>query len=308
MVANGGISDQIQVLKETTYDDGGLTGEKVFGVTKRFEWKQETSTQQSYGLETSGPGATANTDGVILTTGTHEWELTDGREFEAIFGTLADPAAGTFSLDVATTLPSYTVKVIDSAADNTKLAIQGIKYTKFSLQVARGDEPVKVVADWVGKRIIATTTFTPTVATVEPLMFLDGCVSFGGTFQTEVEDITLEIDRKVVPRRFIESTTAGSRRLPSAAIEGNLVLTYNGNMGAQREVIEQIWGADSLVDVRSDQNILLRLYRGKTQLNLTMTGGRMVTTGRILEKEAEVALMDFAGVGLDITGTGSYAT
>ena len=89
-MANGGISDKIQILEETAYGDGGAAGEKVFGVTRSFAWSGDTSTTQTYGLETSGPAATCNVDGVLAITGTHEWELTDGREFEAILGSLTD--------------------------------------------------------------------------------------------------------------------------------------------------------------------------------------------------------------------------
>ena len=304
-MARGGISDKIQILKETTYGDGGLTGEKVFGVTKRFEWKTETSTQQSYGLETAGPGATVNTDGVLLYTGIHEFEFTNGRALEAIMGTINE-GTGTFSVAIANRLPSYSAKVIDEAGDNKKLIIKGIKYSKFSIQLIRGEEPIKIVADWVAKTIENTTTFTPTVSTVEPLVFLDGYFQTGTTAQAEVEDITLEIDRAVVVRRFIEQTAAGSRRLISEALEGPLVITYNGNMAAQRAVLEHIWDGETLQDIRSDRNIILNLSRGSTGITLTATGGRHVTSGRVLEKEAEVSLMDFAGVGLAISGTGTF--
>jgi len=304
-MAISGITDKIQVLKESSFGDGGAAGENVFGVTKRFEWKTETSTQQSYGLETNGPQATVNTDGVIMLSGTHEWELTDGREFEAIMGT-GTYAGGTFSLDIADALPSYSIKVVDDASNF--LIIKGLKYTKFSVELARGEEPIKIVADWIAKTVENTTSFTPTVATVEPLVYLDGFFSLGGTNQTEVEDFTLEIDRRCQGRRFIENTAAGSRRLISAIIEGPLALAYNGNMAAQRAVLEEIWGNTSLQDTRSDKNLVLKCERGSTALQLSITGGRHISSGRILEKEQEVSLMDFSGVGLDISGTGSYPT
>lgn len=306
-MASGGIADKIQVLEEATYADGGVTGEKVFGVTKRFEWKAETSTQQSYGLETDGPQPTVNTDGVLVVTGTHEWELTDGREFKAILGTLTD-GTGTYSLDVAKTLPSYSIKAVDEAGDNKYVIIKGIKYSKFTLELARGEDPIKVTAEWIGKTIENTGTFTPTVASVEPLMYLDGHFTLGSTAQTELEDISIEIDRACQGRRFIENTAANSRRLISAVIEGPLSISYSGNMAAQRAVLEEVLGNTTIQDTRSDKNVTVRVGRGSMSLNLAMTGGRHTTSGRVLEKTQEVALMDFAGVCLDISGTGSYAT
>lgn len=300
----GGCSEKVQVLKETTYNDGGLAGEEVFGVTKKFEWKTETSTQQQYGLETDGPGATANTDGVLLVSGTHEWELTDGREFEAILGTLGD-GTGTFSLSLAKTLPSYSVKAVDDTG--TFVIVSGIKYSKFTLALARGEDPILVTADWLGKAVSNTGTFTPSVSTVEPLMYLDGVFKVDSTNQTGVETINIEIDRAVQPRRFLEETAVGSRRLISALIEGPLLLAFNGNMTAKREVLEEIWGGTSMTDTRSDKDIVLTIARGSMGFILTLTGGRYISSGRILEKEQEVALSDFAGVGLSISGTGSYA-
>lgn len=302
-MAKSGCSDKVQILKEVTYADGGIFGEKVFGVTKRFEWKTEASTQQSYGLETDGPGATVNTDGVLVVSGTHEWEFTDGRELEAITGTFSQ-ATGNFTLDITKVLPSYSAKVVDDSGSFN--IIKGIKYSKFSINLVRGEDPVTITAEWIGKSIGDTGTFTPTAATVEPLMYLDGHFSLDGTNQTEVEDFTLEIDRACQGRRFMESTASGSRRLISAIIEGPLTLAYSGNMGAQREVLEEILGGAAMTDTRSDKNLVLFLSRGTTALRLTMTGGRHISSGRILEKEQEVSLMDFAGVGLDISGTGTY--
>lgn len=299
-----GISDKIQVLKEVTYADGGVFGEKVFGVTKRFEWRADTSTQQSYGLETTGPGACSNTDGVLQMTGTHEWEFTDGRELEAILGT-GTGTGGKFTLDVANSLPSYSVKVVEDSTNYS--VIKGIKYSKFSINLTRGEEPITITADWFGKEIVTTTSFTPTCATVEPLMYLDGCFAITGTYQTGIEDFTLEIDRACQPRRFMEQTSALSRRLISEIIEGPLAITYNGNMASKRKVLEEIWGGGSIADVRSDKTLSLHIGRGSTELDLTITGMRHNTSGRILEKTQEVSLMDFSGVGLDISGTGTYS-
>lgn len=307
-MANGGVSDKVKILKEATFADGGTAGEKVFGCTQKFEWKIETSTNQNYALEVEGPSASNNTDGVQLVSGTHEWLFTDGRELEAITGTFSQ-GSGTFTLDVTNALPSYSVQVVDESSADTYLKIIGLKYTKFSIQLARGDEPIKIIADWFAKDVQSSGTFTPTSPTVEPLVYLDGAYGLGtGTYQTEVEDITLEIDRAIQPRRFIEQTASGSRRLISALIEGPLSITFNGNMTAQREVLEELWGGSSMTDVRSDKNMFLKMERGTTALVLTVTGGRHVSGGRILEKTQEVALMDFAGVGLDISGTGTFPT
>lgn len=301
-MAKSGCSDKIQVKKETTYGDGGIT-DKVFGITKSFNWKVETSTQQQYGLETNGPEATKNTDGVISISGTHEWELTNGQCFEAITGSYAGTSPYTFS--VSPTLPSYSIYVAEGST--TYNIIKGVKYTKFAIKLARGEDPITVTADWIGKTIETTGTFTPTTGSYEPLMYLDGYFTLGSTAQTEVEDFTLEIDRKCQGRRFIESTASGSRRLISTILEGPLVISYSGNMAAKRAVIEEIWGSTTLQDTRSDKNVVLYCGRGTQQLLITVTGGRHISSGRTLQKDQEVSIMDFAGVGINVTGSGTYA-
>lgn len=303
-MANGGISDKIQVLKETAFGDGGAAGEKVFGVTRIFTWAVDTQTTQNYGLETSGPQGTCNTDGTMLVSGTHEWELTDGRELEAVMGTLVDSDPD-FTLDVADALPSYSVKAVDEASDSKFIIIKGLKYSKITVSLTR-DETILFTADWFGQTIEDTTTFTPTVTTICPLTFLDGYFQSGTANVGEVDSITLEIDRQCQPQRFIEQTASGSRRLISDIIEGPLAIAFNGTVGAQRETLEEVWGGSTLQDVRTDKDMHLIIGRGTSALELDITGGRYTTTGRTLEKSAEVALQDFSGVGLDISGTGTY--
>lgn len=302
-MATGGISDKIQVLEETAYGDGGAAGEVVFGVTKTFSWQMETSTNQSYGLETSGPSATVNVDGVLQVTGTHEWEFTDGRELKAILGSLPTNSGGNYTLDVADALPSYSVKAVDG--DNF-IIIKGLKYTKVSMTLTR-DETVTLTADWLAKTVEDESTFTPTASSIEPLTYLDGCFSIAGTELAEVEAITLDIDRQCVARRFIECPAANERRLINAIIDGPLALTFNGEVGAQRAVLEEIFGSTTLQDTRSDVSLLFRLARGSVALDLTVTGGRFTSAGRTIDKSAEVAIQDFAGVGLDISGSGTYS-
>lgn len=307
MGVNSGVSDQVQVLKETAFGDGGAAGEKVFGVTQNFEWNADASVQQSWGLEDDGPGATVNVDGVTQVSGTHTYQPTDGREFEGIIGSLTD-GTGTFSLSTAKTLPSYSVKVVDDEENTNYLIIKGLKYTSYTVTMERG-EIVSVEASWQAQTIEDTASFTPTVASKKPFTFLDGVFSIGGTNKANVDNITVEIARNNVPRRFIESTSTGDRRLITDIVEGVLNPTFSGEIAAERSVLEEIWGGSgSFQDTRSDKTISLKMDRDSTQVfTLDLTGGRFTTVGRPLEKEQEVALQSFEGVALDVSGTGTYS-
>lgn len=301
MTAYGGVSDKIQVLEESAYGDGGAGGEIVFGITRRFEWRAETSTNKSWGLETDGPSATVITDGVIVVSGTHEWEVTDGREVKAILGTKTGTT--TYTLSTANTLPSYSVKAVDG---DDFIIIKGLKYSKFTINVNR-DETITISADWFAQRIDDTSTFTPTVSTDLPLTYADGCVNFGGTAQTEVDSMVIEINRSIVPRKFIEcSAESNGRRIISSLIEGALDVNFNGVMGAKRSILEEVWGTTTYADTRANKTFSLNMSRGGVTLNLGMTG-LITSIGRTLEKSAEVAMTDFAGTSLSIAGTGTYS-
>lgn len=300
-MASGGISNKIQVLEETTYADGGLTGERVFGVTRSFEWREETSTVQSHALESGSANPQFNIDGVILVTGTHVFEFTDGRAYKAILG--AQSGTSTFTLTTANTLPSYSVKAVNGSEF---VIIKGIKYSKFSVALSRG-ETIIVTAEWTGKVVEETTTFTPTVAGIEPLVYLDGRYTLGSTAQTEIDSITLEVSRVLSPRRFIEATTTGNRRLITQIIEGVQSIAFNGLQAAKIDILREINGAATVQDVRTDKNVVLTMSRGTSALTLTVTGGRYLSTGRSFQKDDEVAVQEFAGVGLTIVGTGTYS-
>jgi hypothetical protein len=292
------------ILKESTYGDGGLSGEKVFGVTRRFDWSAETNLNQSYGLETDGPQATVNTDGVTLYSGTHEFELTDGRVFEAIMGSVTGSPG--YVLDIEKLLPSYSVKVTEDESSSKYAIIKGLKYTKFSINLSR-DEIITVSAEWLGKAMETTGTYSPTPSSVTPLVYLDGKVKWGSTYETGIDNITLELQRNIVSRRFIEATSANEKRLITALIEGPLNITFNGSQVAKSEVIQRIYGGTSMQDLRSDVTLALEIARGSTNtLNLNVTGARVATASRTLDKNEEIALIEFSGVGIDAAGSGTY--
>jgi hypothetical protein len=302
-----GVTDKIQVLKETAFGDGGAGGEFIMGVTRRFEWTVDTATVQTYALESSGPQANYNIDGIFSVSGSHEIELTHGKVFEAIMGTLGGTSTN-FTLAVANTLPSYAVKVIDSDAGVEDYAIiKGLKYTKFSVALTR-DETIVITAEWLAKTIEDTSTFTPTVSTMEPMVYLDGYFQVGGSSVSGIDNVTVEINRNGVARRFIEQTTTGNRRLISCIIDGPLNLTFNGQQIGDRSVLEELWGqTGSVADTRTNKTLNLVMARGSTNVtNLAITGGRYVSATRAMAKDEEVILQDFAGVGLGITGTGTY--
>lgn len=300
-MATGGITNKIQVLEEASFGDGGVTGEKVFGVTKRFEWREETSTVQSYALESGSANPSFNIDGVLVVTGTHEFEFTDGRAFKAILG--AQSGTTSFTLTTANTLPSYSVKAVHG---DGFVIIKGLKYNKFNISVARG-ETVVVSAEWTAKVVEETTTFTPTLATIEPLVYLDGRYTLGSTAQTEIDSISIDITRAQSPRRFIESVSAGDRRLITQIIDGVQTVTFSGVQAAKLDILREINGAATVQDTRTNKDIVLTLSRGTSSLILTISGSRYTSTGRSFQKDDEVAVQEFAGVGLTVVGTGTYS-
>ena len=283
-----GISNKIQVLKETAYDDGGEAGEKVFGVTKSFSWRSETTTVQSYGLETDGPQATVNIDGVLVFSGTHEFELTTGKVFEAILGDITGD-----DVRVTKVLPSYAVKAVDEGGETERqILISGIKYSKFSVNIARGS-PITVTADWVGRKIVNTGTFNPTEATVEPLIAEDAYILTGTAPESGLDNVTLEIDRGSEGVRFLEATTSGNRRLISKVIEKILAITANGAFTGQRSILEKTFGSTTIQDLRTDENQTIKIKRGDIEIDINLTGARTIMAEADYNKENDLSLINF---------------
>lgn len=306
-MATGGFTTKIKVLQESTYDDGGVSGEVVFGVTQRFQWTVDTSTTQSRGLESTGPQATSHNDGVARITGTHVWEFTDGRELHAIMGTKTDASEGTFSLDVADTLPSYAVKAVDESENSKNILISGIKYVDFSIEASR-DNTIIITANWVGRKIADTGAFTPTESTVEPLSFTSCYLKLDGTDQTDLDSVTLSINRNVVGRRFLENTTTGEKRLISKPVEGVLAVSLEGQIGSKRSILEEVFGGTSFTDSRTDTNGNVVIDCGDTGINLSLSSLRFTNLDRDGTKDEEVALTSFTANALDIDATGTYPT
>jgi hypothetical protein len=284
-----GISNKIQLLKETDYDDGGVAGEVIAGVTKSFSWNAETSSVLSYGLEGDGASATHIIDGVQVITGSHEFELTNFDIFEAILGSKVGD-----NYRVTKVLPSYAVKVVDEGgATEKKLLISGIKYGKFSINISR-ENPITVTADWIGRKIVDTGTFVPSVSDVEPLIGEDACFLTGTAPATGLDNITVEIDRGNQGVRFLDCNTTGNRRLISKIIEKILAVTGNGSITGQRQYVEEILGGSTQTDLRTDKDYTVRIKRGSIDFDINFKGARFQSVDTDYNKENDLSLMNFA--------------
>jgi hypothetical protein len=303
--AIGGFATKVQVLQEVTY--GGGTGtEVVFGATKKFTWNTDASVTQTRALECAGPQASLNVDGVLNVTGTHEWEIISGRELKAILGTETG-GAGTqgspWTLDVSNTLPSYCVKVVDESGDaDDYLLISGIKYNKFTLSISRGNT-VSISADWIGRKVEDTSTFSPSCPSTEPLIAEDCYFILNSGTQTELDSLSLDISREIKPVRFIEATTTGNRRLISKIIEGPLSVTGSGTITGQRAILNNILGGSSVTDTRSDVTAEVVVKRGNITVDIPLTGVRLTTVSEDLDKTSELLLMNFGLIAKDLTAS-----
>jgi hypothetical protein len=300
-----GISDIILSYKEASFGAGvsGAT-QKTFGYTQLFEVNIDTNTTQWRSLENDSALPAGNVDGVFSVAGRHEWYPTDGREFEAFLGSLTDGGAGSFTLAHTKTLPSWAHKVFLNASEWG--VVDGVKYGNTTITIARGDTPVLVSSQWFGRHVTDGSTFTAVPPTRNPFIYLDASFTKGGSAYADIENLVFEVQRVLSPRRLIRSTSAGSKRLITEIVEGSANILVSGTLSARKDVIDELRGGTSLVDVRTDKNLVVTLGNSTNTLVLTITGGRFTTGKRVLEKTQEIAMMDFAGVGLTIAGSGTY--
>lgn len=306
-MTTSGISDKVRIFKEATWATTAGATEKIFGHFSTIEWNIDTHTKQHYGLEAAAPQPIVNIDGVLDVNGKAKWLLCDGRELECIFGTLTDAGSGSFTLAVANTLPTYYV---DTVLDDVPsyLQILGMKFGKLSFAFGRDADP-EINADWIAQTFANGSSFSPGSPTRKPLTYLDGKVQFTGGDIVGVEQCTLDIDRGVTAKRFVQNQAANKKRLITDLIEGVLKLSISGQLTCRKDLVDKVRGTTdgTIADERTDTTMNIVFSNSIDTLNLAITGFRMTGTGRQLKKDEEVVLMSFTATALGITGSGTYS-
>jgi hypothetical protein len=302
MTVKSGIIEKVQMKEETVFGDGGDGDSVEFGYIKKLSWSAETNTSANYSVDGSHNPNTL-TDGVLAFSGGLEWDLTDGRELECIFGTLTDAGAGSFTLATANELPSYGFYgVLDS---DTNANGKGFKFSRVTLNGSKG-ATINCTSDFVGQNVISTaTTVSPQTPTEKPLTWLDASVTINGGVTVDLEDFNLTIDRNTEARRGIEATDTDERRLITAVYEKNLSLTGSFSAIAKKEIFEAVLGGTTIEDYRTPANIVFTLGNDTNTLVLTVNG-LLTTTNRDTGAEDELITMSFDIIGKSVSGSGTY--
>lgn len=303
MTIKSGIIEKVQMKEETVFGDGGDGGDSVeFGFIKKLSWSAETNTSANYSVDGSHNPNTL-TDGVLSFSGGLEWDLTDGRELECIFGTLTDAGAGSFNLSTANTLPSYGwYGVLDST---TNANGKGFKFARVTINGSKGST-INCNSDFVGQNVISTaTTVTPQTPTEKPLVWLDASVTINGGVTVDLEDFNLVIDRNTQSRRGIEATSEGERRLITSVFENNLIVNGSFSAVAKKEIFEAILGGSTIEDYREPANIVITFTNETNSLILTVSG-LLTVNNRDTGAEDELVTMSFDILGKSVSGSGTY--
>jgi len=303
MAVKSGIIEKVQMKEETAFGDGGEGSSVEFGFIKKLSWSAETNTSANYSVDGDHKPNTL-TDGVLAFSGGLDWDITDGRELECIFGTLTD-AAGSFSLATANVLPSYGWHgVLDS--DNNAQG-KGFKFSRVTINGSKGST-INCSSDMVGQNVVpSAVAITSQTPSINQFVWLDASVTINGGTAVDVEDFSLVIDRNTEARRGIEATSENAKRLITSIFEKNLGITGSFTAVAKAEIFDAILGGITIDDYRTDANIVFTFGNDTNTLGFTVSG-KLTTTNRDSGAEDELVTMSFDIIGKSIAGSGTYPT
>ncbi len=299
----GGGSEKIQCKKEASWGGGFAGGTaQVFGDIFDFKGGLDSSTTQLFSLNGSGQ-PTRLVDGVLNVTGSMSWYLSDGRELEAIFGSLTDAGSGTFTLAVDDSLPSYSI--IRKFDDTKNEEYDGLMLSSVTIELNAG-EPVICNADWIAKKgYPVTTTVTPPTVTLDPYMFGDGCFAINSN-QMQFDKLSFTLERSLTPRKGIDcGVSAGELRLINSLTPKQLVCSWNGTAVCNYKMLEELMGGSSIADRRTDVTSTLTLTATGRTFVLTLTG-RVTAVSKSSDPQADYAVIEVSGLVKTTEGSGTY--
>jgi len=301
MSTTSGISEKVEVIEEGTWGAG--TGDGVeFGFIEGLSWKADTHSKSYYSADgLNKPNDII--DGIIEFSGDLVWKLVDGREFEGILGTLIDAGAGSYTLAIATTVPSYSFKALLSDAQNVH--VKGAYFTKFDLKLNK-DEIVKVTGNWIAQTIIELgTSITPDTPAYKPYMFTDGFVTINGGTAVVLDSINLGIDRQAMGYRGIEAASTNEKRLITSIVDKNITLTGSGSAIAKKDFFENLLGGATLIDYRTKANIVITLSNTNNTIAFTLPA-LLTNFNKTTTANSDIIVIDFDYIATDVTGAGTY--
>lgn len=303
MAVYSGISDKIQIIKEATWGSGTGT-DKVFGINSLGKFSSDTNSDVLPDIDGSALNKCIY-DKVITTNFEYSGVLVDARFFfEAMFGSLTDAGAGSYTLAVTPSQPSYAFRM--SLDDGTNSIVKGAMMSTCNLTLAKEDV-VRLKSTWVAKSVgeDATAVGSGSVTSLQPYSFLGGYLTIG-SFDCNLDNLEISMDRGLVPRRGIEQTGANTQRLPTSITGKKLKITFSGTNVADKQLLRDVLGGATLTDFRTDATITLNLSNPAGKTVTTAITGRITASSKEVNPESEVALMDFSGLGYGINMSGTY--
>ncbi len=287
-----GVSDAVVFGKEATFGTEASAYDKDIPYIQRFGWTVDFSTKQIASLG-AGVKYVANIDGVKSISGSMEWLVADGKEFEMMLGASTyDSGTGTTTITIADTLPSYSAKAQKDATNALKFL--GMKFGGLSLSIAKGEE-LRASADWMAKSVQEVAeVVSQSTPTSEPYIYTQGELKIGGVAIAGVDTIRIALTRDIEGVRGIEN--AGSDEI-EAIVEKMAKITFSTTV----QVTDQdLW---STITNRTDTTIDLTFTAGSKTLTITLTGVRITRYAQEASAEADVRTYDLDGTALDMTIT-----
>lgn len=299
----GNISDKIEIKKEATW--AGTVGAAVkFGINNLWSYNGDTNSETYPDIDGSLLSKGIY-DKALSFSGDYNCIVTDARYIlEAILGTLTEDA-GAYTVTSSITQPSYNV--VFNSTNTQNLEANGVMFNTLTFS-ANKDDLIRANGSWLCKEIKKTSTAisTGSITSNKPFTYLGGYVKIGST-ELDLDSFEFSLDRRLVARRGIENIATNEKRLiTSITSGGKLGITFTGSGPASIVYLEQLFGGATLTDYRTDATIVMD-WVSPDGLSFVITiVGAITVNSKEINPDADIAMMNFSGIGHTITGAGVY--
>ncbi|MEA3432407.1 MAG: hypothetical protein U9R01_07045 [candidate division WOR-3 bacterium] len=291
-----GILDEVQIFDSTSTD---ITADVGHINTASYGLDHKTKQYPSIGGGASYVELIDDFVDIKTSLSIHPLSGTGFNGVAQLFGTITTDV--TWSWAWPDTLPEF--KINASLISGEYAELTNVKFGSWSIKASKGN-PVEVTLDGLAKNFkIVAGTATNTPPATSRLVYLDGYGKIDGTAVGSIDNISIDGSRGLEAVRGIESTAAGSRRLPSEIIEKMKDISFSATIEITDDLAYQKALGDSalpyeIVDTRA--NIALDMYLN-SQVKIALTNCAIQTLDHGKSADAEIRTVDIKGIATGIT-------
>jgi len=278
-----------------------------FGWISSVEIVIERDVNQFKGVKGGTSGHLINRNLQLLTrvTGTMTFSPTDLVFLKYGPGNYSDDGTD-YTVASQGTIPAYLS--LKGNYDGTKaIKLKGLAFGQMTVRMSQGNV-MEVTAPFVAQTVeTITESIEYTQPSVDPLTYIDGSLAYNSN-NLLINDATVTMDLKALPKRNFENVAAGSKYYISSITRTGFICSFSGNADIEDAAseIEDFLGGTNGNTVKADFNIVLTFVDDASETHtLTISGCkdtrfRKTLTGdvdNVKNYEVETVSIDVAAAG-----------